>query len=124
MISYIATPVLKETQAQAIAFLLLLGKWPKERIQEKLALFQTGVSQEGENDPYFVAAKIINKSHTATNRRDKLNTTKELGVVIFAMLETEKGVKAAPASKFRDAVKKEVPTPACDEFASDCDKIH
>jgi hypothetical protein len=107
----IVTPTLKEFQAQTVAYLMLKGGWPIVRIREKLAVFQSGVSAEGESSPFFVAAQFIERSRAATNKREKLTTTRELGVVMFAMVESEKGTRALGKQKFRDAVKKAVPEP-------------
>jgi len=107
----ISSPVLKETQAQAVAYLLVKGGWDKHTVTEKLHLFQTGVSNEGENSPFFVAAKLVEASRNSTAKRDKMTTTKELGLVILAMQESEKGTKAVGRQRFRDAVKKNMPSP-------------
>ncbi len=105
----VAKPTLKPIPASTIAYLMMKGKWPLATIKERLHVFQTGFSQEGGDDPFFIAAKLIERSQAATNRRDKLTTTKELGVVLYAMLQREKGIKAVSSAKFRDAVKNQVP---------------
>jgi hypothetical protein len=105
----VAKPALKPIPASTVAYLMIKGKWPLATIKEKLGLFQTGVSAEGGDDPFFVAVKLIERSQAATNRRDKLTTTKELGIVLYAMLQREKGVRAVSTAKFRDAVKHQVP---------------
>jgi hypothetical protein len=107
----IVTPILKEPQAQLAAYLMLVGKWPVQLIREQLTLFQTGKSTEGENSPYFVAGQMIERSRISSSKRAKLSATKETGIVIFAMLEAQKGTKALGSQKFRDAVRKEVPRP-------------
>lgn len=105
----VAKPILKPIPAATVAYLLIKGKWPLATIKERLQLFQSGVSQEGGDDPFFVAAKLIERSQAATKTHDKLTTTKELGVTIYAMLQREKGVRAVSSAKFRDAVKHQVP---------------
>ena len=105
----VAKPALKPLPASTVAYLMIKGKWPLATIREKLSLFQTGVSADGGDDPFFVAVKLIERSQAATNRRDKLSTTKELGIVLYAMLQRERGVKAVSTAKFRDAVKHQVP---------------
>ena len=106
----IVTPKLKRLEAATVAFLMMRGKWPVATIKEKLKVFQTGVSEEGSDDPFYVAAKLIDKSRQALNKRDKLSTTRQLGMVIYAMVQAEKGIKAISSSKFRDAVKTESPS--------------
>jgi hypothetical protein len=106
----VAKPTLKPIPAATVAYLLIKGKWPLATIKEKLLLFQSGVSQEGGDDPFFVAAKLIEKSQASTIKRDKLSTTKELGVAIYALVQRQKGVRAVSSAKFRDAVKTQVPT--------------
>jgi hypothetical protein len=49
----VVTPVLKTTPAAVVAYLMLAGGWPEMRVREKLALFNTGQSRDGENDPFF-----------------------------------------------------------------------
>jgi hypothetical protein len=117
----IASPQLKDTQPQCIAYLMLKGGWPVQRIREKLVLFQTGVSSddEGESAPFFVAASVLTKARDARSKRDRLSSIKELGIVMYAMQMTEKGVTAIQRAKFKDAVKKDLPSPmySADEAA-------
>ncbi len=107
----VVTPQLKDAQAQSVAYLMLKGGWPVQRIREKLALFQSGVSKDGENAPFFVAGEVLAKAREGKAKRDKLSSIKELGVVMYAMVQTEKGVNAVQKQKFKDAVKKDLPSP-------------
>lgn len=106
----IVAPRLKRLEAATVAFLLMRGKWPIATIKEKLKVFQTGLSEEGSDDPFYVAGKLIEKSRQALNKRDKLTTARQLGMVIYAMVQAEKGIKAISSSRFRDAVKTESPS--------------
>lgn len=107
----IADPVLKATQAHTVSYLMLTGGWSEQRVREKLALFQTGVSADGEKTPYFVAAEIIKNARNRWQARERLSSLKELGVVVSAMLAAERGTKAMSASTLKTAVKKELPKP-------------
>lgn len=108
----IATPQLKEAIACGTAYLMLKGNWPTSRIREKLAAFQTGVSQDGENEPFFVAATVLGKARDARTKKDRLTPVRELGVVMYAMTVSEKGITAVQRQKFKDAIKNELPSPA------------
>jgi hypothetical protein len=91
---------------------MLTSSWPVQRIREKLALFQSGHSTEGEKTPYFVAGDVIKTSRKKSDNRERLTTVKELGVAVYAMVAAERGVKALGASTLRGAIKKELPNPA------------
>lgn len=114
----IVDPVLKEIHAQTLAYLMLQGHWPAQRIREKMALFQTGVDNSGEDTPYFRAGKLIKKSREKRDNRDKLSNVKELGIAIYAMAAAEKGIKAIGDSTLKGAVKKELPSPLYPEQAA------
>jgi len=112
----ITNPVLKTSTADMVTYLLLKSGWPLQRIRQKLALFQTGVSTVGENDPFFVASNFIDARRKKSSRGEKLNTTKEIAVVVFAMVEAEKGIKSIQAKHVKAAVDgKLVPSPAYPE---------
>ena len=108
------TPLLKEGTAAAIAYVLskALPPWPTQTIREKLAFMQqAGGSALGENDPFFLAAKALDDGRKRSARGEKLTTTKEMGIVIFAFSEAERGQKAVHKRKLEAAVKKTVPDP-------------
>jgi len=108
----VVSPQLNETVAQTVAYLMLRGGWPVDRIREKLAAFQAGVTQDDPDSVFFLAGKRITASHEGKGRKEKLTTTKEVGMVLFAMIETEKGAKVIQKRKLDDAVRKEMPNPA------------
>jgi hypothetical protein len=58
----IVTPILKRTVGATVAYLMLTHDWPEQRVREKLALFNTGQSSSGENEPFFIATDIITKA--------------------------------------------------------------
>lgn len=107
----IVTPQLKDQQAQALAYLMLQSKWPARCIREELTLFQSGVSRDGEHATYFVAGDMLAKAREARSKKDQLTAVKELGVVVYAMVQTQKGVTSLQRYKFKDAVKKVLPSP-------------
>jgi hypothetical protein len=100
----VVTPPLKAITAAEVAFLMLKSGWQEDRIREKLALFQTGVSKNGEKDPFFVAAELLEARRKRVAKGEKLTTVKEIGAVIYAMAETERGIAAIPASHFKKAI--------------------
>lgn len=108
----VVKPVLKLTVVQSISFLLLRSGWPKLRVREKLALFQTGQSMDGESTPYFTAAQVIFDSDIKRGAAEKLSETKKMGIVVLAMTKAEQGVKAIGKSSFKAAVKKDLPDPS------------
>ena len=96
--------VLKQGSADAVVYVLLKSGWPVQSIREKLALFQTGVSTIGESEPFFVAANLIEARKKKAVRGEKLTLLKEIGIAIFAMVQTEKGVKSIQAKHVKAAV--------------------
>jgi hypothetical protein len=108
--SNIANPTLKDAAAQTVAYLLLQGGWPENTVKEKLVVFQSGISTEGENTPFFVASQLIVASHAALNKQQKLSAIREIGLVVLAVIEHEKGTKATTKTKLRDAIKKDLPS--------------
>ena len=108
----VGTPQLKESVASAIAYVMMKGSWPTQVIREKLAYFQqSGGSTEGENDPFFVAVQLLDAGRKRAARGEKLTMAKEMGIVIFALIEAQKGTKAVQKKRFEAAVKKSVPDP-------------
>jgi hypothetical protein len=105
-------PVFRPPQAANVAYLMLKNGWPEQRIREKLALFQSGETQDGENSPFFVAGNLIEASRKARERKNRLTGVKELGVAIYAMVQTEIGCKATKASTIKAEVGKTLPNPA------------
>lgn len=105
-------PVLKLVNAQTLAYIMLRWGWPLQRVREKLALFQSGSkTEDSDKSPYFVAGEVIRNAQTRRDAKDKLSTVKEIGVALYAMIETERGTKAISASTIRAAVKKGLPDP-------------
>jgi len=108
----IVSPKLKRIEGATLTYLMTkYGKWPLATVKEKLALLQTGVSKDGEADPLFQAAKLIEKSRQATNRKEKLTTNRQLGIAVFAIQQVERGIKAISSAKLREVVKTAVPHP-------------
>jgi len=104
----IADPVLKLATSAAFVFLLLKQGWEAQKIQEKLTSFQMGVSFSGEKTPAFVAAEVIKASRAKRDRRDTLNGLKEIGIVVYAMVQSELGVTSVTSSKLLNAVKQKM----------------
>jgi hypothetical protein len=103
---------LKETVASSIAYVMMKSNWPTQNIREKLAYFQqSGGSTLGENDPYFVAVSILAKARESKAKTERMTLAKEMGIVILALVEAEKGTKAIHKKRFMEATKKAVPDP-------------
>jgi hypothetical protein len=108
----VVNPVLKETVACVIGYLMLTHHWPEMRVREKLALFNQGnYSQVGENDPFFVAGETITNARKKTDIKDRLTTNKEIGVVLSVMNMTATGVKAIRRGQLLAGIKKGLPDP-------------
>lgn len=109
----IATPQLKESTADIVAFVLLRSGWDQSRVMEKLVRFQqAGQSTLSDSDPLFVAAQLLEKRRKKAAKGEKLTMMKEVGIAIYALIETEKGVKAVQERHFRAAVDgKQLPDP-------------
>jgi hypothetical protein len=108
----VASPILKEEKIQAVAFIFLRAGRPREQLLHYLSDQQAGQSRDGDSAPFFVAAQMITKAAQARERRDRLTTTRELGIVVHAVLQAEAGFKAVSPKSFRDAVKGRLPDPA------------
>ena len=100
----ITYPVLSQSQAEPLVYLLLRSGWPQQRIQEQLSLFQTGIS-ESETTAFFQAAELIRRSHEGRARQDKLSRQKEIALAVVALLETEKGHNAVPKKLLKNAAR-------------------
>ena len=95
--------VLTVQTASMVAYLMLKWGWQAQRIHEKLALFQTGTSMVSNDEPFYVASTYIGAKRKRAARGEKLTTTSELAVVIYAMVEAERGVKAIQAKHIKAA---------------------
>jgi hypothetical protein len=103
---------LKQSSADALAYVLLKSGWPVQNIRDKLGMFQTGISTVSEDEPFYVAAKLIEARKKKAARGEKLTLAKEIGIAVFAMVETQKGVKAIQLRIVKAAVDgKTVPDP-------------
>ena len=78
-------------------------------MREKLALFQTGQSAAGEQEPFFLAGQIIEKARSKSDAKDRLSTVKEVGLVVLAQRLTAQGVRATTKAKMMSAIKTELP---------------
>ena len=108
----VVNPVLKDTVAAVIAYLMLTHGWPELRVREKLALFNQGnASEVGENDPFFVAGETISKARAKADPANRLSTNKEIGVVISVMHMTATGVRAIRKGQLMAGIKKGLPDP-------------
>jgi hypothetical protein len=103
-----AGPILKDKDAAIIAYLLIKTGWPEDRIREKLTYFQSGQAKDGlgESSPFFVVAKILSDVHAKANDKLKLTRLKEIGTVVFAMVQSELGVTAVQKKQVLESVKK------------------
>jgi len=111
--SNLVNAVLKPHVAATTAYLMLTASppWTEQRVREKIALFQTGQAEGGENEPFFVAGRIIEAAHErpATN---KLNASKEVGLVVHAMRLSEQGVRAVRRNAMMATVRDDLPDPS------------
>jgi hypothetical protein len=105
----INSPILKPVQASTMAFLMLRGGWPPQRIAEQLQAFQVPYSQEGEDAPFFVVRKLLLNARESAKRRERLTPLKEVGAVVCAMNAVERGITKVHRKAIRDAVAKVFP---------------
>jgi hypothetical protein len=106
------SPILKPVLASTMAFLMLRGGWPPQRIAEQLQAFQVPYSQEGEDAPFFVVRKLLLNARESAKRRERLTPLKEVGAVVCAMNAVERGITAVHRKAIRDAVAKDLPSTA------------
>jgi hypothetical protein len=107
--SNLVNPVLNKPVAATVAYLGLTHGWPEQRVREKLALFQTGQSSAGEQEPFFLAGQIIEKARQKSDAKDRLSTTKEVGLVVHALRLSTQGVRATTKAKMWSAIKTDLP---------------
>jgi len=107
----LVTPILKPLVAASISYLMLQHGWPEHRVREKLALINSGQSSGGEAEPFFVAGELISKSRTRTDAKERLNTLKEVGLVILVMGMTEEGTVATRKATLISSIRKALPDP-------------
>jgi hypothetical protein len=105
----LVNPVLKTSIAATVAYLGLTHGWPEQRVREKLALFQTGQSNAGEQEPFFLAGKIIENARAKSGAQEKLSTIKEVALVMHAMRITTQGVRATTKKQMLAAIKSDLP---------------
>jgi hypothetical protein len=103
----LVSAVLDLPSSAVVAYLMLTGGWPEQRVREKMALFQTGQSTAGDAEPFFITGQIIEKAHAKTDKR--LSTVKEVGLVLQAMRLSAQGVRAVQRSKLLMGVKNTLP---------------
>jgi hypothetical protein len=107
-----AEPLLRDTEAARIAFVLLLAtpSWPPERIAFILRRLQTRTSLDsegGEKSPLFMATEII----AAKVKGKNLAAVKQVALVVNAALKFENGIKVAVRA-LKAEIEKDVPNPA------------
>src|SRR4029453_9171138 len=95
----LVNPVLKTAIAATVGYLGLTHGWPEQRVREKLALFQTGQSSAGEQEPFFLAGQIIEKARQKADSKERLSSVKEVGLVVHAMRLSTQGVRATTRAK-------------------------
>jgi hypothetical protein len=104
--------VLKAAAADTFGYIGLKTGRTADAISNWLDAFQTGQSTLGEHDPMFVSAQVIERRRKRSAGKEKLNTTKEIGIAVFALLQTEHGVKSVQERHVKAAVDgKTVPDP-------------
>ena len=107
----VVNPVLKKGTALASAFVLLWGRWPEQRVAEKLTALNQGTSSLGESDPVYVAGEAISDARKKADPKARLTTNREIGVVLLAINMSETGVKATKKPTLLATVRKELPDP-------------
>lgn len=105
----LVSPVLKTPITAAVAYLNLTHGWNEQAVREKLALFQTGQSSAGEQEPFFLAGQIIEKARAKSDIKDRLSTIKEVGLVVHALRLSAQGVRATTRAKMLSAIKSDLP---------------
>lgn len=105
----LVNPVLKTSIAATVGYLGLTHGWPEQRVREKLALFQTGQSNAGEQEPFFLAGSIIEKARAKASAQERLSSIKEVALVVHAMRLTTQGVRATTRAKMLGAIRDELP---------------
>ena len=100
------TPYLKPAQANVLAYLFLINGWPADLVQSNLVHMQTGASStDNESEPRFQGMNYITKARASKARADRISSLKELGILVFTIVEAQKGVKAVAKAKILAAVK-------------------
>jgi hypothetical protein len=99
-------PYLKPAQANTLAYILLISGWPEDLVKKNLLHMQTGASSTGnESEPRFQGMNYITKARASKARADRISGIKELGILVFTIVEAQKGIKAVNKAKILAAVK-------------------
>ena len=102
----ITKPYLKGNQAAVLAYLFLNNGWPEDLVRKHLSHMQAGASSnENDKEPRFLGMDYITRARESKARADRLSGIKELGIMVFTIVEAQKGTKALARAKIREAVK-------------------
>ena len=112
--SKVANPLLRVNEAARIAFVMLYGNWPYDKIAYVLKRLQSCESLDtegGSASPLFIVTGIIG----AKVKGKTIAAVKQIGLVINAALKIERGVKSS-SRVMRAEIENEIPNPT---FPSD-----
>jgi hypothetical protein len=102
-------PTLSKNDAAKIAFVMLLGGWPVDRIAHALRRVQEGtaLSQEGgDKAPLYIVRAILDEKQKGKT----IQAVKQIGLFLSAAFKSETGMVAS-ARVLRAEVDKELPSP-------------
>lgn len=99
-------PYLKPLQANVLAYLLVINGWPEHLVSEHLTHMQTGASsKDNDSEPRFQGMNLITRARASKAKADHLSGLKEMGILVFSIVEAQKGIKAVNKAKIQAAVK-------------------
>jgi hypothetical protein len=102
----ISKPYLKGNQAAVLAYMFLQNGWTEELVKQHLIHMQAGASSsENDKEPRFQCMDYISKARDSKARADRLSAIKELGAIVYSIVEAQKGTKAVNKAMIRQAVK-------------------
>jgi hypothetical protein len=105
-----ALPCLPPSSATRVAFILLLGGWPVQKIAHTLNRLQVGVAEEadgGKESPLYAVSQLI----VSKTKGEVIAAIKQIGWIVNAALKYEAGAVAS-TRVLKAEVEKELPSPA------------
>jgi hypothetical protein len=102
-------PCLSKNECGKIAFVMLFGGWPTDRVVHTLRRLQSGTAidaEGGETSPLYVVRGIID----AKTKGQTIQAIKQIGLILNAAAKVELGAKAS-ARILKAEIAKELPTP-------------
>lgn len=102
----ITSPQLKGQQAPVLAYLLLSHGWPEDLVRKNLVHMQAGASSnDNDKEPRFQGMNYIAKVRLDRAKGEVVSGVKQMGVLIYSIVEAQKGTKAVQVATIKGIAK-------------------